>query len=314
MSDFDETPQENKPEEKKEPPTRSIWFSRFNMNTPITTGDAVKDAEESTLRFGVYRDNPRIEVLTNEPSDQQNNYGKIVAAMDPGTWQVLCDYIQELCKPGATGKETKVLENYNLYKGGERFDSPQLINRTVVTRSEEGMISIKLVEEGRPSPVFVFGPPRFHALLRSDKSQVPPGEASQIYAKATMKILSEVMAAFIAQSHHKAPEANKPVQTKQGAQGAWQNRQGGQSGQTGQSGYQGNGSNSWGNRSGGGGRSNWQNNRQGGWQNRQGGGGWQNRQGGYNKGNWQNNRGGGGGSSYQAQKAAQEMTDDDIPF
>lgn len=297
------------------PKAKAVFFSRFSMRAPLVVAGQARPDIESVLMFGIYRDNPRLQVKTNDPNDENNNYGKVVAAMDPLTFGTLIAHIEELIKNPT--KDVRVIDNFNLYKGGQKFDEPQFINRTMVGRDDEGRIWIKIVEDGRPAPTFVFGPPKFHVHIRMDKTPVPAAEMSQRYAAAFCRILTQVITSSIGKrddGEEDAASANKPPQEQREPRqgGNWGNRQGG-------------GGGNWGNRQGGGG--NWGNRGGNNWQGRQGGGGgnWQGRQGGGGGGNW-GNRGGngsgngggnwgnrqGGGAGGQVQAA--NVSNDDITF
>ncbi len=304
------------------PKHKPIFFSRFTMRAPLVVGGQARPDIESLMMFGIYRENPRITVKTNDPGDEQNSYGKITGAMDPVTWGVLMQHIKDLIKNPV--KDIKVIDNLNNYKGGQKFDEPQHINRTLVGRDDDGRIWIKLLEEGRPSPTFYFGPPKYHNLIRMDKTPVPAGEASQLYAQAVVKMLTEVMTTSMGKrddGEEDTAAANAQAAQRPAGQGVWQGRQGGGGG-GGWQGRQGGGGGGWQGRQGGGGGG-WQNRQGGGgggqWQNRGGngggggqGGGWQNRQGGGGQGQWQNRQGGGAGGGGQAPAPA--VTNDEITF
>lgn len=298
------------------PKVKPIYFSRFSMRAPLTVGGQARPDIESVLMFGIYRENPRLVVKTNDPNDEQNSYGKITGAMDPATWGVFESYIEALVRNPV--KDIKVIKNFNLYKGNQKFDEPQHINTTLVGREEDGRIYIQLVEEGRPSSKFYFGPPRFHVLLRMDKTEVSAGEASQQYALAAIKMLSRVMAASMGKRDDGEQDdvaARKPSNEPDGQrQGGWQGRQGGNGGWQGR----GNGGGGWQGRGNGGGGWQGRGNGGGGWQGRgNGGGGWQGRGNGGGGGNWGNRQGGngGGGGNYNGGGNSQpQVTNDEITF
>lgn len=255
------------------PKVKPIFFSRFSMRTTLVVNGQARPDIKSTLMAGIYRENPRLVVKTNDPADEQNNYGKVTAAMDPITWRALTNAIRKLVANPT--KDIQAFKNYNKYKGGQKFDDPQHINTTIVGREEDGRIWIKIVEEGRPAPVFFFGPPEYHVLLNMDKSEKSAAEASQLYAMAFVDSLDMVMAVSMGKrddGEQDSADARKPgtEPDPQRQQGNWGNRQGG-------GGF---------NRGGGG----------GGWQGRQGGGGGGFNRGGGGGGNWGNRQGGGGGN------------------
>lgn len=292
------------------PKPKALFFSRFTMSAPLVANGQARPDIESKLSFGIYRENPRIVVRTNDPADAENSYGKITAAMDPSTWEVLRMVIEEMIKNPV--KDIKVIKNFNMWKNGQKFDTEQLINQTLIGRDEDGRIWLRIMEEGRPSPTFYFGPPKYHALINMDKTPYSPGDASQLFARATVAMLSRVFAASMGKrddGEEDAASAANPGQATADPQkqGGWQQR-GGQGG------------GGWQNRGGGGGGGGFNRGGGGGWQNRNGGGGgqgggggWQNRNGG-GGGNWQQNRGGQGGGGGGAAPAPAAIANDDITF
>ena len=285
---------------------RRVYFSRLTMRAPLVVSGTTRPDIESTFSVGIYRENPYFEVRTNDPGDQDNSWGKVSARMDPVTFNVVLDAIVELADGKTTGPIP--IKNYNLYKGDQKFDEPQHINTTLLGRDDQGRIFVKIIEEGRPAPVFFFGPPKFHVMVNADKSEVPAGEASARWARAYANMTRAIICASIGKRDDGVTDGmDKPAQNnnRQGG-GGYQNRQGG--GGYNRGGYQGGG---YQNRQGGGGY----NRGGGGGYNRGGGnGGYQNRQGG---GGY--NRGGGNGGGYQGGGSrpggdASTLSDDDITF
>ncbi len=279
---------------------KTVFVNRFQMEAavPGSRGDV-----PATLTWGAYRGNPRIIVRSNDPADQEINYGRIEAAMDIGTFEYLADRIifASLQEPGFKEK----ISNKSTYKNKQRFDQPELVNSTLIGKSDDGRVWISVVEDNRPAPRFFFGPSKFHSVTRADGSPLPDNEASCHFARAVMGALKGVMQSLAARAALGDEEGadDAAVKTGGGGQasqgGGWQNRQGG----GGWQGRQGGGGGGW--KGGGGGGGGWKGN--GG-----GGGGWQNRQGG-GGGGWQNRQGGGGG--YQKQEAAAaSLSNDDITF
>lgn len=296
---------------------RRIYFSRLTMRAPLVVSGNTRPDIESSLSVGIYRENPFFEVRTNDPGDQDNNWGKVAARMDPVTFEAVLDAIVELADGKATGPFP--FKNYNLYKGDQKFDEPQHINTTLVGRDDQGRIFIKIIEEGRPAPVFFFGPPKFHVLVNADKSEVPAGEASARWARAYAKMTHAIICASIGKRDDGVTDGMDKPQGGNRQGGNFQRNNGGGNfnrnggGGYNRSGQQGGG---WQNRNGGGGGYN----RGGGGYNRggQGGGGWQNRNGGgYNRGDgnngWQNRGGQQGGGSRPGGDAS-SLSDDDITF
>lgn len=280
---------------------------------------------ESVAQFGVYRGNPRIIIRLNDPNEdsesRDTDYGRVQAAMDYATFEVFMSYIEEACNK--TEKWTAPpIDNLSLYKGPQKFDTPQVVNTTLVGRTDDGRVWFCVRDGNRLAPKFVFGPGEFHHLRDiATKGALEPGEASRKYAQATCNVLRRLMPGICArflmgeENEENLPAMDvKPADGTDRQQGGY-NRQGGGGG-----GWQGNrngGGGQWGNRGGGG---QWGNRQGGGGGFNRGGGGGYNRQGGggnWNGGNrngggnnWQGNRGGNGGGG----QPASSLKDDEIQF
>lgn len=290
------------------PKPKRKFFSRFNLEAPLVTNGQARPDIKSQASFGMYRDNPFIDVRTNDPADQDNNWGRVSFRADPVTWGVFHAYVEELC--AGTEKDMRIIKGFNMYKGNQKFDEPQHINTLLVGREEDGRIWFKILEDNRPAPVFFFGPPKFHQLVNKDKSNVDSGAASRLYALSTVRMLSMVMAATMNRSSDEDDTPAKP-EGGGGQGGGGFNRGGGnfQRNGGGGGGWNRNGGGGGYNRGGGGGF-----NRGGG-----GGGGWNRNGGGGGGGNW--NRGGGGGGGYNRGSqggggggAQPSVSDDEISF
>lgn len=282
---------------------------------------------ESTAQFGVYRGNPRIIIRLNDPNEdsesRDTDFGRVQAAMDYATFEVFLGYIEEACSKTEKWLAPPI-DNLSSYKGPQKFDTPQVVNTTLVGRTDDGRIWFSVRDGNRLAPKFVFGPGEYHHLRDVvTKAAIEQGEASRKYAKATCDTLRRLMPAICArflmgeENEENAPAMDvKPAPGEDRPQGGYQ-RQGGGNWQGNRNG--GGGGGQWGNRGGGG---QWGNRNGGGGYNRGGGGGYGggnrgnwNNNGGGNRGNWNNNGGGqrqGGGGA--PAPAATSLADSDLTF
>lgn len=313
------------------PKPQRHFFSRFNMRTPLTVNGQSRPDIMATLRFGLYRDNPLIEVQPNDPNvepTRENNFGKLRASMDPRTWGILGIRIKQLV--ATAEKNVFPIQNLNMYDGDQRFDKPTLVSHTLIGRDDDGRIWIRVVKEGMASPTFYFGPPEYHVHLKKDKSAMSDGEMSQMYALANFELLDRVMTASMArpddgEDDSKKPEAKEGGEGGQRQNGGYGNRGGGQGGYGGNRGGGGYGGGGY-NRGGGGfNRGGYGGNRGGGGYgggNRGGygggGGGYGGNRGGYgggNRGGYQGGgNGGGGGGNRNPEAAVASISNDEIDF
>lgn len=251
------------------------------------------------LYWAIFDGNPRIVVRTQDPNDKDNNYGTIVAPMDPIIMSVLSDIIRQAAdaEPGWRQKVT----NKSTWHNGQKLQEPTRINDIIVGKDSEGCVYIALHEDNRPNLRFLFGPSSFHYLIKNDGSPLSKAELSVLFAKGYANMVMQAVGTIIGYSSYA---------------GVYKEHEGEKNASFRPSG------NSGGNYSNGGNRGNWGN--KGNWNNR-GNGQWNNRgNGGGNRGNWNNNNRGngnwnrsnpsGGAGQYQQQQSQQSLEDDDIQY
>ena len=251
------------------------------------------------LYWAIFDGNPRIVVRTQDPNDKDNNYGTIVAPMDPIIMSVLSDIIRQAAEaePGWRQKIT----NKSTWHNVQKLQEPTRINDIIVGKDSEGCVYIALHEDNRPNLRFLFGPSSFHYLIKNDGSPLSKAELSVLFAKGYANMVMQAVGTIIGYSSYA---------------GVYKEHEGEKNASFRPSG------NSGGNYSNGGNRGNWGN--KGNWNNR-GNGQWNNRgNGGGNRGNWNNNNRGngnwnrsnssGGAGQYQQQQSQQSLEDDDIQY
>ena len=270
---------------------KTVYLNRLSLYS----GDG-RDAPR--LYWAIFDGNPRIVVRTQDPNDKDNNYGTIVAPMDPIIMSVLSDIIRQAAdaEPGWRQKIT----NKSTWHNGQKLQEPIRINDIIVGKDSEGCVYIALHEDNRPNLRFLFGPSSFHYLIKNDGSPLSKAELSVLFAKGYANMVMQAVGTIIGYSSYagvyKEHEGEKNTSYRP--------------------------SNNGNNYSNGGNRGNWGN--KGNWNNR-GNGQWNNRgNGGGNRGNWNNNNRGngnwnrsnssGGAGQYQQQQSQQSLEDDDIQY
>ena len=270
---------------------KTVYLNRLSLYS----GDG-RDAPR--LYWAIFDGNPRIVVRTQDPNDKDNNYGTIVAPMDPIIMSVLSDIIRQAAdaEPGWRQKIT----NKSTWHNGQKLQEPTRINDIIVGKDSEGCVYIALHEDNRPNLRFLFGPSSFHYLIKNDGSPLSKAELSVLFAKGYANMVMQAVGTIIGYSSYagvyKEHEGEKNTSYRP--------------------------NNNGGNYSNGGNRGNWGN--KGNWNNR-GNGQWNNRgNGGGNRGNWNNNNRGngnwnrsnqsGGAGQYQQQQSQQSLEDDDIQY
>jgi hypothetical protein len=164
---------------------------------------------KAKLKFGIYRNNPRVTVYTNEQDDAKNNYGMITAALDPIAFGSLLELLDDLAnKPGANNVKYKV-DSLTLVQNEEsRQRETKLTASVVVGRDEEGVIWISVIADGRPKFKFEFGNFKFHKFFHPDGTQMTKAELSTIAAKATVKFLNSIFATYVTNNYEHIPPSN----------------------------------------------------------------------------------------------------------
>lgn len=271
MEDLNPVPStEAKPAETAEPAkskvSADVRFYRQAIFAPLVKGGQLVPNVEQRLVFGCWKGNPRVIVESRDPDivpAKENNFGRQEAQMGLDIFQQMVDGVQRLIAGNAPGVLSWEHSNkYNKYTG-DRYDTPQLINTTVIGREEDGRIFIGLKEGAMPFTKFYFGKSIWTKQCSSPGQEIAAGQASQNAAIALLTAVNDLMKINTALQVAFGESEDDEPRVKTGGQGGYQNRGGGG----------------------------------GGYQNRQGGGGYQNRGGG--GGGYQNRQGGGGGGGYQ---------------
>jgi hypothetical protein len=178
--------------EKTEKVKTALNNSKLSLSSPCPTAHG----KFSQLRWDIYMNNPRIIVRTNDPGDEQYNYGMITAAMDSLAFYTFLEFLKMTYE---SMEEVKYkIENYgNEYVQGQRSNDPVHLTDTWIGKDKDGCVFISVIskKEERPVVKFIFGPgdDRWHKFFHSDGTQYTKAEISVIYARAHYNLLSELM-------------------------------------------------------------------------------------------------------------------------
>lgn len=156
------------------------------------------------LKFTIVKNNPRIDVYTNSPNDKDN--GLIRAAMDAPACYALLQMLAEVIDGPADNKYKMNNYNYTFYDG-KRSDEPKLISTTHVGKDKKGVVYIAVTAKDRPFLKFNFLPSIYHTLIKSDGTEMDQAEASVIYAKGMLTLLTNLIANVL-DSTYVEPESN----------------------------------------------------------------------------------------------------------
>lgn len=179
----------------------------------------------SSLTWQFTGNNPRLVVWTGDPEDsgQQNNYGKIVAKLDPFIFSIIIKTVKKVI---ATEGETKLkidCEDFTFY-GGKRSERPEVTASIIVQKNSAGVIAIMVVDakkQQRPKIPFKLMPPRFCKLVGADGNVLADGEASKIAAEAYVDMLELVMANLVVSEYVEPPPKDQQGGGNRGGGGGY---------------------------------------------------------------------------------------------
>ncbi len=281
--------------------SKNITLSQFSMYAP-----SVKNPDKQLrLNIGISATGfPFMNVDADENIQErtkENNFGKLTARLGGTVFYTLLNMLK-FAKTKEAGWKMG-LQNFHNYVNGQKVDKPQHTNDVLVGVDNDGCVWMTIVENGRESVRFFFGPSDWHNWKKGDGEMASRKEMNhwslEGYVSGVTAAMSAIMGLHAVNGTGEekfgsgAPSAGGNSGWKSnGGNNNWKDRQG-------------NGGGGWkgGNNNGGGWQKKpWQNNGQGGggggWKNNNngGGGGWQNRNGGGNGGGW--NKGGNNGGGW----------------
>lgn len=167
---------------------------KIRLNTPCPTARG----KISSLSWDTYMNNPRIVVKVNDPAfaSPEKSYGQIQAAMEPVTFYLFLELLEQATKSDTPMKNK--LELSGTPKGGNS-NNPVVMTDVWIGKDNEGCIFISVIkkdQEGWPIIKFIFGAPddRFVKVFKADGTEYTKAELSIGYARAYCKLLGNTMA------------------------------------------------------------------------------------------------------------------------
>jgi uncharacterized membrane protein YgcG len=164
---------------------------KLNLSAP-TPGVQGKYA---SLIWGLYSNNPRLTVYTNDPNDsgEQNGYGKISANLDGPTFFAFLELLK--IAVAAPGEFKDKVENKNfIFPGGKRSERPVVVSELWAGKDKDGLIWISVTARDRPKIKFPITNPDFHQFLHGDGTPYAPAETSKLFALGYINMLDKMMA------------------------------------------------------------------------------------------------------------------------
>lgn len=195
---------------------------KLNLSAPVPN----VQGKYASLIWGLFSNNPRITVYTNDPNDNAPpGYGKISANLSlPAFMMFLVMLRKVIDSPGET-KDKVENKNYT-YFSGKRSDLPVVVSELHVGKDAEGVVWISVtdtIKKERPRIKFKFHPDDFHALVHGDGRPYSKGEASALYAEGYANLLDKMMIHMASENYVEPP----PRDGGGGGGGGGGNREGG---------------------------------------------------------------------------------------
>ena len=275
--------------------SKNITLSQFSMYAP-----SVKNPDKHLrLNIGISGTGfPFMNVDVDENIQErtkENNFGKLTARLGGTVFFTLLNLLK-IAKTKEPGWKMG-LQNFHNYVNGQKVDKPQHVNDVLVGVDGDGCVWMTIVENGRESVRFFFGPSDWHNWKKGDGEMATRKEMNHWSLEGYVAGVTAAMSAIMglhAVNGTGEEKFGSGAPSAGGNNGGWQKKP-----------YQGGGNNNWKDRQGGGGwqKKPWQGGQggngggQGGWQKKP----WQNGNNNGNGGGWKNNNGGGwnkGGNNF----------------
>lgn len=182
-------------EEAKTSRKKNILLSPFTLYAKST-----KDPDKVLrMSFGVSGTGfPFINVDPDENIEEktpQNNFGKLTARIGGYTFYALMNLLK-VAKNKEPGWKMG-LQNYHTYVDGKHLEVPQHVNDVLVGVDTEGCVWISIVENGRSSVRFFFGPTDWHNWKNSNGENATKKEMNHYAVDGFVTGLSYAIAAVM---------------------------------------------------------------------------------------------------------------------
>jgi hypothetical protein len=206
-------------------PTPRVKNALDNRKLSLSAPTPGVQGKYSSLIWGLYSNNPRITVYTNDPndSDKSKNYGKITAALDLPVFMMLMNMINQAIDSPADVKFRIENKNY-IFPAGKRSDHPVVVSELHVGK-KDGVVWMSVTAKDRPRIQFKFHPSDFHAFQHGDGRPFTEAEASAIFARGYVRLLEEMMLHLAAENYTEPPPKDGGNSGGGGNRGGW-NRDG----------------------------------------------------------------------------------------
>lgn len=182
--------------------------------------------KSASLKFNVVKNNPRIDVYTNDDSDPKSKEA-LRAAMDQPTFFLFLECLEKASKSKEVSEYIIVNKGYTFF-GGKKGEKPEVLSKTIVGRDDTGKVYIMIAMRGRPSIKFYTLPGNWHNLVDTSGNAVDPGIVSSMLAMAWVNLLRTMVSVYLVFNYEE--EAPRENNNGGGGQNRWQGGGGGNGG------------------------------------------------------------------------------------
>lgn len=207
-------------------------MTKLRLSAP-NPNPAVKGGRWATLRFDIFRNNPRIVVDTMDEAlrNKDMGFGRIQHTMDPLLFNMFMEQVLRICQHEGEYKE-KVEGLGHSYVNGQKSQEITPQTDLWVGKDKDGVVYISVIakKEGFPVIKFPFGPAdrRFVKYYHADGSEFTKAEISVLAARGYARLLTQVMNAELVRLYEPPqPPAGGFGGNRGGGGGGYQQRQGG---------------------------------------------------------------------------------------
>ena len=138
-------------------PKHGLNNPKIRLSAPCPTAKG----KYANLGFDIWMNNPRIVVATNDPNmmNKEKQFGRITAAMEPPTFFLFLEYLNEAIRSKeATKKNLKLFGNAKGAQGGPGVE-PVHLTDVWIGRDAEGQVFISVVKKAGRSSSSSSAPP-----------------------------------------------------------------------------------------------------------------------------------------------------------
>ena len=152
----------------------------------------------ATLRYDIYRSNPRIVVdcMDDSMRNRDMDFGRITHTMDPLLFNMYLEQLQRIADGPSEHKE-KVVGLGHSYPNGQKSQEITPQTDMWVGKDKDGLVFVSIVnkKDGFPVIKFPFGPSdrRYVQFFHGDGNEFNKSELSILAAKGYVRLLTQVM-------------------------------------------------------------------------------------------------------------------------